>query len=693
MRYLIKPAIAIFLLILKIMPAQNSQHHQLIEELIEELLVSDMSENDMNKIYDDLMFYLENPVNINTADADELAGLYFLDELQIHNLINYRHNYGKLMSIYELLYIRGFLPDDLRKITPFVTLFDPSRAHVISPFPDLRHGRHQLFLRFQQVLQQQKGFSPVSDSVLVRNPNSRYLGSPLKIYNRYQFDLGRRIQAGYVAEKDQGEEFFRGSNPYGFDYYSAHLQINDVGRFRTIALGDYQTAFGQGLVLSSGLSFGKSANVLNIRKNPQGIRKYSSTDENMFFRGAGITYRFTGNSEGSLFISRKKIDASISQTCSEGKILEVSSLRNTGLHATPSQIAGKNVLGETVLGGNITYNHELFKMGATLAATKYDALLNPPERVYNQFEFRGANNVTIGADYQFSLGTVRTFGEMAMSKSGGKALLAGATARLSPGMSISALYRNYSRDYHAYFSDGFRENTRTENERGFYLSSLLHLASGWRLSAYYDFFSFPWMRYGAYAPSSGSEYFVRLDFSYSRNTNMYLSFRQKNKPENSPAGDSHVRGLYDSGISRIRYHINYIVASSLELRNRLEFSLYNSEGIPSENGILLYQDILYKPGKMPLSVIFRYAVFETDSYNARFYAYENDVLYAFSIPAYYDRGYRTYILARYSAGDLLDIWVRFALTRLPDREVIGSGLNEIAGNTRSELKAQIRLRF
>jgi hypothetical protein len=33
------------------------------------------------------------------------------------------------------------------------------------------------------------------------------------------------------------------------------------------------------------------------------------------------------------------------------------------------------------------------------------------------------------------------------------------------------------------------------------------------------------------------------------------------------------------------------------------------------------------------------------------------------------------------------------LTRLPGRESIGTGLNEISGDARSEIKAQLRLRF
>jgi hypothetical protein len=40
-------------------------------------------------------------------------------------------------------------------------------------------------------------------------------------------------------------------------------------------------------------------------------------------------------------------------------------------------------------------------------------------------------------------------------------------------------------------------------------------------------------------------------------------------------------------------------------------------------------------------------MFETDSYASRIYAFENDVLYAFSSPAYYGKGWGFYFIVNY----------------------------------------------
>ncbi|MCK5535804.1 MAG: helix-hairpin-helix domain-containing protein, partial [Bacteroidales bacterium] len=96
--------------------------------------------------------------------------------------------------------------------------------------------------------------------------------------------------------------------------------------------------------------------------------------------------------------------------------------------------------------------------------------------------------------------------------------------------------------------------------------------------------------------------------------------------------------------------------------------------------------------KLPITLSFRYALFNT-TYNTRIYAYENDILYAFSIPAYFYQGTRFYANIKYSLAKKVDFWLRWSQFYYPNLETISSGLNEIKGNTKSEIKAQLRIRF
>ena len=90
----------------------------------------------------------------------------------------------------------------------------------------------------------------------------------------------------------------------------------------------------------------------------------------------------------------------------------------------------------------------------------------------------------------------------------------------------------------------------------------------------------------------------------------------------------------------------------------------------------------------------RYALFQTDSYDARIYAYENDVPGSYSIPAYYSRGSRFYLMLDYNITRKIELWVRYSQTFYDNQTTISpGGLSEINGNTKSEIRTQIRFKF
>ena len=102
----------------------------------------------------------------------------------------------------------------------------------------------------------------------------------------------------------------------------------------------------------------------------------------------------------------------------------------------------------------------------------------------------------------------------------------------------------------------------------------------------------------------------------------------------------------------------------------------------------MMQDIIYTTPK--LSISSRMALFDTECQQNRQYAYERDVLYAFSIPGYSGQGIRNYLLFSYRMNRQIDIWARIARTTFYDRNEIGTGLETINGNKRTDVKFQIR---
>ncbi len=660
-----------------------------IETIIENIASNIDGEIDYTTLYDQLIYYYNNPVNINTCSADDLEKLYFINNFQIKQLLDYREKYGKIYSIYELQLIKGFNNDLIAKLIPFISVEAVNKKQNFSLKNTFKYGKHQLFLRTQGIIEDQAGYF-VPDSE--KTESNHYLGNPYKIYAKYQFKFSNKIQFGITAEKDAGEEFFKGSQPNGFDFYSAYLQVNNIGIVKKVIIGDYLAQFGQGLTLYRGLSFGKSTDVGGILKSATGIRKYSSSNELEYFRGGAITVG-KNNWEVSTFYSNHNIDGSIKKDTSESNEEYINSLYSVSDHGTISGVNKKNAINEQAFGTNLSYSFSKLKIGLTGVYSKYSHNIQASNDKDKKFSFIGNDNYNIGADYQLSLNRFYFFGEYATDKNLNTAFLTGVNIKVVEQVYLSTLYRNYSVGYVGLFSNGFAEGSSTNNESGIYTGIVYHPYKSVKISGYWDSYKFNWMKYRIYSPSNGFDYFLKAEYTPLRDFMVQAYVRQEIKSQNISDQESGIQKITDINKIRYRLHLAYKINSNITLKNRFEVVTYNNGIDEKSKGYLLYQDIAYRPHKIPTVFYTRLAFFDTHDYNSRIYAYENDVLYSFSVPAYYGRGMRYYFMIKHTIIKNLDIWVRFAQTVYTDRNVIGSGLTEIQGNRKSEIKFQVRYKF
>jgi hypothetical protein len=174
---------------------------------------------------------------------------------------------------------------------------------------------------------------------------------------------------------------------------------------------------------------------------------------------------------------------------------------------------------------------------------------------------------------------------------------------------------------------------------------------------------------------------------------IYSRFRNESKQYDQSASTTVTNYLILIPKQDWRTQVSYKINSSITLRNRIELLWYDKKESNSENGFLTFFDCIYKPLLKPYSGNVRVEYFETGGYNSRIYTYENDVLYSFSIPGFFDKGYRYYINLNYDPVRNLSVWLRWAQTIYKNKTIIGSGLDEIPGNLRSEIKLQMMLAF
>jgi hypothetical protein len=678
----------------------NNDDRQLAIDQIIELVSENLeSENlDFTTFLEDLNYFFQHPLNLNRATREDLERLLILDDFQIQALLEHKMRTGRILSLYELQGIDGWDLNLIASIVPFIKVTDDGARPRLTWRSISQEGKHEAFARFQSIVEEQEGYSPIDDSTLAASPNRRYLGSPLKVLTRYRFRYLNNISIGITAEKDAGEQFMAGANPRGFDFHSGHVYFGNYGKLKHAIIGDYQAQFGQGLNYWTGLAFGKSANIAGIKRTAREIAPYTSADENNFMRGAAATLQF-GKLEVTGFVSSKMVDANITVYDSlagndDGLVSEFSSFQLSGFHRTPGELEDKDAVRETNAGGHVRYSQDRFQLGVTGAYTRYSGDISGSSLLYRQFEPFSQSFFVGGFDYQFLIRNIIGFGEVSSRSDGGNAMLNGAIISLDPKLDVSVFQRSYSSSYSNPRSNAVGESSRNTNESGIYMGVSSKFTNQWTFNGYMDLFKFDWLRFRTDAPSNGKEYFAQLEFKPRRTFSAYARYRFEDKYENVSGTDQATTPIDVLHRQWFRLNWQYTLNKTLSLRNRLEMVSVTMPNGENERGYLMYQDVVYKP-KWPAKYQFklRYAMFDTKSYNSRIYAYEHDVLYSFSVPAYYFRGSRFYLIAAYDFARWGDITARFSQTYFSNQKENGSALNTIEGSTRTEVKVQVRVKF
>ena len=681
-------ALLIFSLALK---AQNREDFDL-EAFVEELF--SLQEDDVNyeDLYESLLLLYQNPLDLNGATVQELKSLYILSKGQITNLQTYISEKGKLLTLYELQLIDGFDNATIQRLIPFVTV-DPNDA-LADERPLLQRiaeERNNYFItRYERVLEQRRGYTaPESPD------DTRYAGSPDKLYFRYRVSKSQDFSLGFTTEKDPGEAltFDGATNRRGMDFWSAHFMLERQGKVRKAIVGDYQLQFGQGLLFGAGIGVGKGAETVNtVQRVTLGIKPYTSVLEGGFLRGAAGTYELSDQLNITAFFSRLNQDANIQQNDDPDGFPEFfSSFQLSGLHRTPNEIANKRVVAETVLGANAHYN---FQNGATagliLTSNDFSTPIQRSDAPFNQFEFQGTSHYNLGGYGSYDWRNVSLFGAAAISKSGGFGGVAGFITSMTPRVDFAMVFRSYDRDFHSFRGTAFAEGSRSINERGVYWGLKYTLNRKFYLTAYYDTFRFPWLRFRVNAPSQGNDYLVRLHYNPGRRVRLYGQFRREIKDRNVTDAETDQTIVAAGTRTQFVTNLEFSASYQLKLKSRVQYSDFEIDG-ERTSGYAFIQDAVYSINNWTFSG--RMALFDTEGNENRQYAYERDVLYAFSIPAYSGRGIRNYLLVQYRMSRKVDIWARIARSTFYDRNEIGTGLETIEDDRRTEVKLQLRYKL
>ena len=652
-----------------------------IQKLMERLFPIQDEDLDYEALYELLLELYQNPLDINRVTADELLATYLLASPQIQALIDHRNTWGEFLSIYELQSLPNWDSTTLVTLRPFLSL-ESAKISNMTFFERLRSEENNfLVFRHRRTWELRKGYTK-NDSTL--NPTSRYLGDPNDLFLRFRVQHAKDFSMGLILEKDAGEvlTWDPKTNRYGFNFTSFHFTRYGIGKWKTISLGDFQASFGQGLVLGAGFSLGKGAETVpTVRRSSLGILPYTASIETGFFRGIGLT-RQMGPWQSSLLISSIGKDGRVMTSSDSLGLAEqtLTSLSQTGLHRSLTELSTKNQVRETNLGSNLQYSATSgrWSAGLNLLHSQFSIPWVRNATSYNAFDFTGQSN-QVGSLYaNLSWKNFAFFGESARSKSQGQGTVLGLVSSLSRTVDFSLLWRSYDRHFQSLYATAFAESTRPSNEKGIYLGFQLKPSATLKLNAYVDFFSFPWLKFRVSTPSNGQEWLLRWSYQPQKNRIVLVQFKQERKMRNLPEAEEFIPTQQVGTIlkSQAQASLELDISTELTIRSRILWNQVSFDRKKTQ-GWMLIQECSYSWGNWKLTA--RMALFDTETFDNRLYAYEQNAVGTFAIPAFSGRGSRQYLLAQYRIHSRLTAYFRIAQTHYTDREVISSGMQEISG--------------
>lgn len=622
---------------------------------------------DLERIYETRAYYQQHPIDLNTATRESFSALNLLSPAQVNAILDYRAKSGDFISPLELQSVRLLSIDEVRNLIPYVTV---------------RKGMVNAVKTIKARIKDATGFVATRTAYQTTTLNTdNFLGPQLPVFLRARWSAGRQFSAGIVLENDAGEPYGGKDNPLFFDYVNVHLYADDLpGAIKTVALGDYGVNWGQGLISYTGFGTGKGAFVMDVQRNPRWIIPHASVREVGFYRGAAVAVEM-GDFKVMGMASRKSLDGAIDTLSGDDIDLEFSSFRLSGLHRTRSEIDGRRVNTATTFGGAVKWEQKWGNISLQHMQHRFDVPFVQGGALYQNFNISTDQLRNTSLAWQTFLGPVSWFGEAAVDINNETAVISGIQMGLDRKTDISIVYRRYDVGYRTLYNNVFGTSRRPENEEGVYFGIRTQLAKNWMLQGFADLYVHPFARFRSSTPTANQDGLLRLTYEKRRKYSVYLQVRHRDNERDLSSSESGTLRTIEPFIRtsvRIQGQIN--LSKVVTLRSRVEFARTKASGAISE-GTVLYQDLILKPANFPVSMTARIALIDTDDFESRIYAYENDLLYRFRIPAYFGQGYRTYMNLRWRASRKLTAELRGAFGRRAGAE------------DQVELATQLRYKF
>ena len=644
------------------------------EALHQWMTAEDMEQSYGEEMMEQLAEMAQEKLNLNQATREQLEQLPFLTAQQVEEITEYLDRYRPMRTLNELLMITSLDTQRRLLLQHFVYVGEEQPRRVWPAYNDLmKYGKHRLTATVKIPMYERKG------------DHNGYYGYKYRHDIRYQFSYQSRIKFGLTGAQDSGEPFLANRNKMGYDHYAYYLQLRDMGRLEALNLGTFRVQLGMGLIMNTGFQLGKLASLQSLGRSAHILTAHTSRMQNGYLNGAGATIKIADQWRLTAFASYRALDATLNADGTMRTILR------DGYHRTATELSKKGNSHESTLGASLGFRPAM-KNGVAYARVNmvyshFDRPLIPSKsNIYQRYAASGNNFLNISLDYGYNNSRLSMAGETAINRLGRLASIHTVSYKLNNGWSLMALHRYYGIQYTALHSRSFSEGGSTQNEHGGFLGVSWQPARSWLLTGYADYAHFGWARYQATAASDAFDMLLSLRHSHKDWTwegRYRLHIRQRDNADKSM--------LTNRPEHRLRLRMNWEASAQWSLQTQADAVVTRVKEGGYSQGVMVGQHVAWKGHYCMAHASIGW--FHTDDYDSSIYQYEQSVLHDFSFPSYYGHGLRYALMLKGNLGQRIVAEAKVGTTNYFNRPTIGSGLQEVAHSSTTDLLLSLQYKF
>lgn len=466
-----------------------------------------------------------NQIVLAAQDLEFLLTHGLLDSLEMQQLNLFFLGGGEVLNWYQLqgllsqtalskiFEIIPYLLLPVNKFSTTLTSFDPATIQFKAEF-------RTILPNFRM---EQQHWKAIQDT--------NHLGPPVSLDFRAQLNISN-WRFGCHLSKDAGEPIWQKGISRGFDFSSAYAFWKNPTKgpvLQKLLIGSYQMQWGQGLQLWSSRAMGKSIDLLQMVRTPQGLQPYQGNDEQRFLQGAALQLQKKAYAI-ILFGSFKYTDAKKIKDTTQ---LDLNFSYSTGYHRTAFEIERRQLLQEQIFGLALCKRSAIFQSGMMLLYNQSRARSSIPDSLMSILQLSPVQLFSAGYNVQASWRQFYFYGEGVLSLNSKMNLWPNSAVNLAliylvdPKLELGLHYRFYAPNYRALYANPIGNSSLGMNERGLIVHvkcqlkrhTVFKLASEWCPP--------PFLIIGSVFPITRQETRLQFEHQSSRKNSIHLQVAQR----------------------------------------------------------------------------------------------------------------------------------------------------------------------